>query len=693
MTITAVGDRAWMRMYDRYLAESYEDPPGVAMDFDMDPMNFRDTRKLLAQEPNFVVAQMTTADHVGHIYGIHSQQYADKIRQFDQQAHELLGELGPEWTVIMTGDHGQADTGTHGTAAAVQRRSPIYLYGPGIVDGVHIERRLSQPELSNTFAALYGVAPGAHSLGHTIVEWLDFSPAERGQMACAEARRAARYADAMLGERRYEPAADALCAARAPPKQAVADARKLVTEAGAEAVAAAGLGSTLLRWLMAASLVLLVVLAWVLYPRSGLVPYAWAAALCALALTLTFYVERFPGHWPNVVRVTLFILTNLITVVAIFFPGRLTRWLDDHPSVGPIVIPGLLLSTYTSNTQPMAYVSAAACAIYFLLAGQRGSDKRSVFGSGELLVGRIRAVGVVASLVILFFPGTRKEHFYGELTRSVPFMIGAAVVMLAWWSVARGRRLGWRPEERLAVACGLTAAIGALLCRRFASPDLGRALLAMLVIAALVFAVQRRRSLCLHFGLAGYAMLVHREIQMVAVVAALVVAEAVGDALARDRRDRPSGSTLLLLVLFVFGLFWVERAAIQGGIDIGHFAPAATFRDPSPPWWAVSVGVNLRWLIPHLLTIAVLLWPARPRYRTVVLGGLVLTFTTRVVLLFLMIGICGESYWTAMRTVGEIAFPLLAAAGIALTWLVVELWPRRTGASAAPGAGTRTAAA
>ena len=169
-------------------------------------------------------------------------------------------------------------------------------------------------------------------------------------------------------------------------------------------------------------------------------------------------------------------------------------------------------------------------------------------------------------------------------------------------------------------------------------------------------------------------MLLSRDIQMLPMLATIAIAELVGDSLGAgaDEQTKMRPATLLLVVTFGFSLFWVQRIALQGGLDIGDFLPALTFSDSGPPWWVVGVGVTLRWLIPALMTVALLTHRQLAPHRVTVLKALTIACTLRLLMVLLTLAVCGQSFWTALRCTGELPFTLLYAVAAALMWVYVE---------------------
>jgi len=682
LTLDMVGDVNWIQMYRDHLSELRPDPHGVAMEFDMNPQNFADIRELLKRSPSFLVAQLTTPDHQGHVHGIPSPAYGAHIRAFDKLLHELLQELGPQWTVIVTSDHGATDTGTHGSDTPVQRQSPIYAYGPGIVPGVKLQRELEQIELGNTIATLLGAELPAHSQGHVLVEWLDYTPQQRGGVACAEARRAGNYAKAKLDELSYGQRAARICGtAETDDRAAVKESRALVKEVGVKIAATTGLGSTKLWIFIAIVALLTLLLIFVVYRRASLPVLPWGIALILVGLVLILYTERLSGNLPNTVRASLFAIANLITVAALLIPGRLTDLFDKYPRTAAMAVPGFLLASYTANTQVQSFVVVVAATIFFGLSGHLARGRSSILTTAKAHVGWWRLAGAAVLLALLYPPGVRKAQLWGVwLIRHAEVMLAASVAAVVIWSVGRALRRHaknnqrQRAEDNLALLIGLPVILAAIVLRRFATPMGGRLLFTLIVATALVLALRRRRSLALHFGVASYALLLSRDIQMVPMLATIGIAELVGDSLGapadEDTKARPA--TLLIIVTFCFSLFWVQRIALQGGLDIGDFLPALTFSDSGPPWSVVAVGVTARWLIPALMTVALLTHRQLEPHRITALKALTIACTLRLLMVLLTLAVCGQSFWTALRCTGELPFTLLYAVAAALMWVYVD---------------------
>lgn len=165
LKVALVGDRTWNSSYGAHFDEQRLDPPGVAIDVDYNAQTFKDAREILGHAPNAFVLHFVTPDHQGHAYGVRSPKYRAHIAHFDGLLFELLAEVGPEWTVVVTSDHGANDAGDHGGDVLIHRRSPIFAYGPGIAPPAGPSPRLDQVDVAGTLTALLGVPAPCHSQG------------------------------------------------------------------------------------------------------------------------------------------------------------------------------------------------------------------------------------------------------------------------------------------------------------------------------------------------------------------------------------------------------------------------------------------------------------------------------------------------------------------------------------------------
>lgn len=76
-------------------------------------------------------------DDVGHIFGLAGDEYRDAIRRVDAHVKKVLSEvsrrsdeLGEDWLVVITTDHGHLDEGGHGGTTDRERESWIITWSP-----------------------------------------------------------------------------------------------------------------------------------------------------------------------------------------------------------------------------------------------------------------------------------------------------------------------------------------------------------------------------------------------------------------------------------------------------------------------------------------------------------------------------------------------------------------------------------
>jgi len=673
LTVMAVGEPAWTQMYAAELTESRVDPEGVAIDVDFNPQTFRGARELLARQPNFLVVHFVTPDHQGHAYGILSQRYARHIRDFDEQLHGMLQNLSPEWTVMVTSDHGAADTGTHGTDVDIQRRSPIYAYGPGIAPGTHPAERLEQADVGGTLAALLGVAAPAHSRGHLLSDWLDLPPARRAELACADAARALTYGRAVGAN--LDRAEQAFAACGKPGLEAsVRSAAALETARGVDRVIAATTGP-LPHVVPAALVVLLLAMAAALiaFGRRALQVLPVAGLIAAAAAGLVFGVERLPGSLPNVARALLFTLGNLGVLFVLLAPARATAWLEQRPLLAPVLVPGVLLATYTSNTQAESYALMGAIALFLTYVGVLSASARSPFDvRPRSALGRLELFLLVALLALLALPGTQQVDVYPRWLFAHPTLqLGVVVLALGAWAAAHGAP----PSERKLWILGFCVCALSLLVRPVATPWIGRGAIMACGLLAVAAALSGRRSLALVFGVASFVW-VARLRETLALLATLAVAELVGAVLARRRESSDSDgaresslASILLLTVFVFSLLYVQRIGIQGALDFTALDwGAAGFGDPHVSAWVVGGALAYKYVLAELLVLGALgsLLAARTRER--LFRAAAVAYVARSAMLFVMFLVCSESFWTTLRVVGDLPFALTGALASAIAW-------------------------
>jgi hypothetical protein len=677
LTLALSGEPEWIALYGSYISHRHLDPIGVPIGFDFNDQTFAGVWNVKKHDPNFLLAHFVTPDHQGHRWGIPSPEYARHIHDFDQRLSAMLAQFGPEWTVIVTSDHGATDTGTHGTDVPVQRRSPIYAYGPGIAPGVHAPARLEQVDVGSLMAVLLGLPPPRHGRGRAVVEWLDIPPAQRQKIACADAERGLSYGEAALGQEKLAAARAALGECEGP--NAIAGARDSIRKLDSTIASNTGIASPAAWVIVLLAALFAACIAGVVFGAAALQSLPIAALSIAVAVLLVRGVERLPGVWPNAVRIVLFTIASLGVLWSLTRPKQLVALLDRAPRLTALLVPGALVVTYPTNTQPMAYLAIMACACV-LIARNASLDP---LVTGKRAMFRVGAVFVPA--IFLWWPGTRPSEMYpgwlmGNATAPVAAAIAIAIAALAL--IVRSA-----PSERTAGVVALVAGLGSIALLPHASPLVGRSLLLVLAAAAIWAAWSGRRMLALGLGMATYVWLC-RFWEIPVLVLTVALAETLARSLGKlASPGRPHPSVVLLLATFIFGLLFVQRVGIQGGIDLaGLDQTTAVFGDPATPYWVAGTALIGKYALATLLVLGAALSRLEGEARESLLSALVVVYAVRTLTLLVMLVVCGGSFWTAQRVIGDLPFALLGTVTIAITWCVLHFRSARRGqAEGEPG--------
>jgi len=714
LTLAAVGDPAWAQLYGKQLASFRPDPMGVAIDRDFNAQTFASARDLQHTTPDFLVAHFVTPDHQGHAYGIRSERYRSHLQQFDRDLFAWLDSLTPDWTVLVTSDHGAAESGTHGTDTVEQRQCPIFAYGPGIRSGVHLQRRLDQVELPGLFAALLGVPNAEQSRGATPVEWLDVNAATQHRYACVEIGRFVNIDGQHRG--RYA-TARGCCAEGTSDRDCSAEARNSAATYDHYRGTHQGIQSRQAWPWLGVVLAAALTAAWLLWGKQALSVAVGLSVWLACSLGLTLFVERLPCIWPNAVRALLFAAVNVLLLLGSI---RFKRWagkLESHAALTLSVIPGWLLVSYTTNTQVESY-----CVIWVLAAllwwqalrphteGNRDTGSslpwtRANSTAENFPVARLASKGfgsgtksvvLVVSLALLAFAGTKPSDVRPALFMKHPVwgsvLAGSLLLAGLLWSVLSA-------PARNAEASGVTGSPQPIadLYRRWAITSLpglvmvcfilqhtsihwtGRAAWLVTVVGALACLQFRRTESAILWGFASYAW-VARDYEWLIFVPAMIVADTVGRASSSPSSSGTSARTVwyAVQITFLFALGTLLRVGLQGGLQLETLDfTAGTFGDHALPLWLSATLLSYKFLIAQLLMIGLHLRHFAIALRRHLLLGLAAAHGVRSVCLLLMLFVCGQSYWTAFRVMADLPFALFSVFGVTIAIGGMRLLSRR----------------
>lgn len=672
--LALAGDPVWTEMYGDSFRYQLHDPEGVAMDYDFNDRTFQSTRELLAKGPDLLIAHFVTPDHQGHVYGIPSERYAKHIRGFDQDLFALLDEVPRDWTVIVTSDHGAADSGTHGADVLIQRRSPLFAYGPGIAEKTVDHEVLDQSDLANTFAALLGVPGAAHSQGHLLSSWLDVSPEAAAAYACTDAARIVALGRELMADEAPALAArlSASCAQAQPPEERKRAAGALARDVDAMLTSRSDFSSWQAWAFLVATLVGAGLTAWLCVGGS-----LGAAAVCGglglLAIALVAGLERLPGYWPKITDATLFVVFNLPSLLFLLKPERLVKLLDDHPLVAAAVVPGGVAVAYPANLQPVAFALCLAASL--VIGVGRHPETWGVGWDRSGTAARLGSWVMLAGWAAAFTPtGISASGAYSSFVQreALTLVLGFALLSSVAWMLVRRR-----PEALRHWLVAMAIAGACLALRRVVPPWLGRTLLVGLPLVGAALLARGQFRAGFWAVLAGY-LFVSRDFELLPIGAGLGIALLLGQRYAQISEAAWTRGRFLLALGVLFCLMFLVRLGVSMGLDaLSLDFTAGAFGDRHVPAWWVTFAVIWKYVLVTALVVLTALHHLPGRLASRALSVLTAIGLVRAAVLLGMMQCSQGSFWTTMRVMSDLPFAVLFAVTTALLFPFVSAVARR----------------
>lgn len=130
-------------------------------------------------KPNFVFSYFVGVDENGHNYGGASQQYADAVRNVDENIGEIMQQVndweaatGEQWTVIVVTDHGhQAGKGLgHGFQSPNETSTFVIANNPNLFTAGGVNLKYQIVDVTPTVVTLFGGTPAPKSDGVSITD-------------------------------------------------------------------------------------------------------------------------------------------------------------------------------------------------------------------------------------------------------------------------------------------------------------------------------------------------------------------------------------------------------------------------------------------------------------------------------------------------------------------------------------------
>ncbi|MFT3768275.1 MAG: alkaline phosphatase family protein [Minicystis sp.] len=129
------GDPMWITLFGSRGSRNHASDGRAGTDFEDNLAALHNAADVLrsASPPALTVVHITETDHASHRYGTRDPRYEATIRRWDAAIGDFVEHaLDGHTAVIVTSDHGNDELGTHGGAAEIYRRVPVWMFGQGI---------------------------------------------------------------------------------------------------------------------------------------------------------------------------------------------------------------------------------------------------------------------------------------------------------------------------------------------------------------------------------------------------------------------------------------------------------------------------------------------------------------------------------------------------------------------------------
>ncbi|XP_067850452.1 GPI ethanolamine phosphate transferase 2 isoform X2 [Heptranchias perlo] len=181
------GDDTWIRLFPDHFVEYDGTTSFFVSDYtEVDENVTRHLDKVLKRNDwDLLILHYLGLDHIGHLAGPNSHLIGPKLSDMDnivQKIHvELLskeGETSLPSLLILCGDHGMSDTGSHGGSSNHEVNTPLVLISPAFrkKDSFAASEYVEQTDLTSTLALGFGLPIPRNNLGSLILTVLEERP-------------------------------------------------------------------------------------------------------------------------------------------------------------------------------------------------------------------------------------------------------------------------------------------------------------------------------------------------------------------------------------------------------------------------------------------------------------------------------------------------------------------------------------
>ncbi|XP_013865861.1 GPI ethanolamine phosphate transferase 2 [Austrofundulus limnaeus] len=173
------GDDTWVRLFPKHFMEYDGTTSFFVSDYtEVDNNITRHLDSTLKRDDwDILILHYLGLDHIGHISGPHSSLIQPKLLEMDdilKKIHSSLVSKEEEgslpYLLVLCGDHGMSETGSHGGSSEPEVNTPLVLISPAFKRKVGMENPgvVEQVDLTPTLALGLGLPISQNSVGHVI---------------------------------------------------------------------------------------------------------------------------------------------------------------------------------------------------------------------------------------------------------------------------------------------------------------------------------------------------------------------------------------------------------------------------------------------------------------------------------------------------------------------------------------------
>uniref|UniRef100_H3CKP2 Phosphatidylinositol glycan anchor biosynthesis class G (EMM blood group) n=1 Tax=Tetraodon nigroviridis TaxID=99883 RepID=H3CKP2_TETNG len=173
------GDDTWVRLFPKHFMEYDGTTSFFVSDFtEVDNNVTRHLDSTLKRDDwEILILHYLGLDHIGHISGPYSSLIQPKLMEMDDILKKIHGALVSKeaegslpYLLVLCGDHGMSETGSHGGSSEPEVSTPLILISPAFKRKVGLEEPgvIEQVDLTPTLALGLGLPISQNSVGHVI---------------------------------------------------------------------------------------------------------------------------------------------------------------------------------------------------------------------------------------------------------------------------------------------------------------------------------------------------------------------------------------------------------------------------------------------------------------------------------------------------------------------------------------------